>query len=138
MTQRPDLLRLSITDPATRDGLRGLVIATDAIGRNGVPSVSELVRRIGVAYDYAPGQVAILIRAIFQYAAEADALAGEVMPPADTERDPFVRDAGGNVIGVRLAHEDGAPVTLTDLRRADPNGFWQFAVAAVGGTNEEE
>ena len=92
MTQRPDQLRLSITDPATRDSLRGLVVAVAAIGRNGVPSVSELVRRLGVAYEYAPELTARIILDVFQVANEAQALDGEVMPAADST---FERTANG-------------------------------------------
>ncbi len=137
MTQRPDILRLSITDPAVRDALRGLVTATVAIGRNGVPSVSELVRRLGVAYEYAPERTVAAILDVFQIAAEAAALTGEVMP-IDDDRDPFQRDESGQIVAVRLYHEDGTPVTLADTRAADPAQFWKFAAAMVGGSDEEE
>ena len=136
MTKRPDILRLSITDPVVRDALRGLVTAAAAIGRNGVPSVSELARRIGVAYEYAPERTDAAILDVFQIAAEAAALDGEVMP-TDGSRDPFERDADGNITAVRLYYGDGTPVTLADARAADPAQFWQFAAAMVGGKDEE-
>lgn len=136
MTKRPDILRLSITDPVVRDALRGLVTAAAAIGRNGVPSVSELARRIGVAYEYAPERTVAAILDVFQIAAEATALDGEVMPIDD--RDPFKRDESGQIVAVRLYHNDGTPVTLADARAAAPAHFWKFAAAMVGGKDEEE
>jgi len=64
-----------------RDALRGLVTATAAIGRNGVPSVSEMVRRLGLAYAYAPEQTVELVLAVY-------ALAGATQQPANTTRAP--------------------------------------------------
>lgn len=137
MTSRPDRLALSITDPAVRAALRGLVIAVAAIGRNGVPSLSEHLRREGVAFDYQPELVAEHVRALYAIAAEAAALEGETMQAAAAARDPFERAAAGHIIAVRLYDDDGRPFTLADARAANPAEFWQFA-AAIGGNDEEE
>lgn len=137
MTQRPDILRLSITVPAVRDALRGLVVAVAAIGRNGVPSLSEHLRREGVAYGYQPERVAEHILAIYAIADEAQALDGERMAQEAAQRDPMVRDEAGRIIGIRLYDDDGRAFTLADARAANSAEFWQFA-AAVGGDEEEE
>lgn len=137
MTQRPDILRLSITVPAVRDALRGLVVAVAAIGRNGVPSLSEHLRREGVAYGYQPERVAEHILAIYAIADEAQALDGERMAQEAAQRDPMVRDAAGNITGVRLYDDDGLPYTLRDAAAANPEEYRAF-VAMFGGDDEEE
>lgn len=137
MPQRPDALRLSITDPAARQALRDMVITLAALGRQGVPSLSEHLRREGVAYGYNPERVAEHVRAIYAIAAEAEALEGEAMQDKVATRDPFERDAVGRIVAFRLYDDHDRPFTLADARAANPAEFWQFA-AAIGGNDEEE
>lgn len=87
MTSRPDRLNLSITAAAVRDALRGMVIAVAAIGRNGVPSLSEHLRREGAAYAYQPELVAEHVRAIYAIANEAVALLEAVLEPEEPEEE---------------------------------------------------
>jgi hypothetical protein len=127
MTQRPDILRLSLGAQAEQHkaALMALVADLGIHGRNNVPSLSELVSRIATAYRHAPDRTATAIGIIIHIAAEAE------------QRDPMVRDADGRITGVRLHGEDGRPFTLADARAANPAEFWQFAAAAIGGDEEE-
>ena len=127
MTQRPDLLRLSLGAQAEKHktALVALVDAVRIYGRNGVPSISEMVRRVAVAYTKAPVTVAYHISEIMNIASQAE------------RRDPMTRDEAGKIVSFRLYDDNGVPYTLRDTAHANPAEFRQF-VAMFGGDDEEE
>lgn len=125
MTKRPDLLSLSLGAQAEQHkaALTALVADLGIHGRNNVPSLSEMVSRIAIAYRHDPDRTAAAIGIILLIAAEAE------------QRDQMTRDETGKIVSFRLYDEAGRPFTLADARAANPAEFWQFA-AAVGGDEE--
>lgn len=87
MVARPDHLLLSLgADHEQRRGaLHDLAADMQAIGRNGVPSVSALISALADAYSDRPELVAAGLAALLQAA-----------------RDPAERNDSGNIIRVRL------------------------------------
>ncbi len=81
MTKRPDILRLSLGAQAEthKAALTALVRDLAIYGRNNVPSLSEMVSRIAIAYRHDPDRTAAAIGIILLIAAEAQALDGEKM-----------------------------------------------------------
>lgn len=82
MTRRADQLPLSLGFDAElaasrRAALRELATSVQAIGRNGVPSISELVVRLADAFEYEPERTADLVNEIFIVAAESHVVAAE-------------------------------------------------------------
>ena len=128
MTQRPDLLRLSLgaQAEARKAALMALVADLGVHGRNNVPSLSQLVSQIAVAYQHDPERTAAAIGDILNVAAAAE------------QRDPFIRDGGGNITAVRLADDDGRPYTLRDAAAVNPSEFVKFLKAGHGFREEEE
>lgn len=126
MTQRPDILRLSLGAQAEthKAALMALVRDLAIHGRNNVPSLSELVSRIAIAYRHDPDRTAAAIGIILLIAAEAE------------QRDLMVRDEAGKIVSFRLYDDDGRLYTLQDAARANPAEFAKFATA-IGGDEEE-
>lgn len=79
MTKRPDQIKLSLGAAADtrRRALTDLAVAIQATGRNGVPSVSEMLSRIADAAEHDMERTAYLISEVVQIAAEAGVLAAE-------------------------------------------------------------
>ncbi len=128
MTQRPDILRLSLGAQAEthKAALMALVAALGIHGRNNVPSLSEMVSRIAIAYRHDPDRTAAAIGHILNVAAEAE------------QRDPMVRDDAGKIVSFRLYDEDGRPYTLRDAAAANPVEYIGFLKATDGFQDEEE
>ena len=81
MPKRPDQIKLSLGAAADsrRRALIDLAVAIQATGRNGVPSVSEMLSRIADAAEYNLERTAYLISETMIVAAEAGVLAAEEM-----------------------------------------------------------
>lgn len=79
MTQRPDRKNFSLGASAEirLAALNLLATEVNAIGRNGAPSVSELISRIADAADYDLARTGYLISEILVIAAESHVLAAE-------------------------------------------------------------
>ena len=127
MTKRPDLLRLSLgaQAEARKTALMALVTDLGVHGRNNVPSLSQLVSQIAVAYQHDPERTAAAIGDILNVAAAAE------------QRDPFIRDEDGNITAVRLVDDDGRPYSLRDAAAVNPAEYAEF-LEAVDGFRDEE
>ena len=81
MPKRPDQIKLSLGAAADsrRRALIDLAVAIQATGRNGVPSVSEMLSRIADAAEHDMERTAYLISEVMIVAAEAGVLAVEEM-----------------------------------------------------------
>ena len=81
MPKRPDQIKLSLGAAAhtRRRVLIALAAAIQATGRNGVPSVSEMLSRIADAAEHDMERTAYLISEVMIVAAEAGVLAVEEM-----------------------------------------------------------
>ena len=79
--KRPDQIKLSLGAAAhtRRRVLIALAAAIQATGRNGVPSVSEMLSRIADAAEHDMERTAYLISEVLIIAAEAGVLAAEGM-----------------------------------------------------------
>ena len=127
MTQRPDILRLSLGAQAEshKAALVALVADLAIVGRNATPSISELLSRIATAYQHDPERTAAAIGDILNVAAAAE------------QRDPFIRDEDGNITAVRLVDDDGRPYSLRDAAAVNPAEYAEF-LEAVDGFRDEE
>ena len=86
MTRRPDQIKLSLGAAADsrRRALIDLAVAIQVTGRNGVPSVSEMLGRIADAAEHDMERTAYLISEVLIIAAEAGVLAAEGMQKETT------------------------------------------------------